>query len=103
MRNRVISMRGRRGIVPDGAIYIGGYVPAWMTHGAALPASKWANPYKIGRDGTRAEVIAKYHDWLLQQPDLLAVLPELVGFDLACWYAPEACHGGVLLELLSGL
>jgi Domain of unknown function (DUF4326) len=25
-----------------------------------LAASKWANPFKIGRDGTRAEVIAMY-------------------------------------------
>jgi hypothetical protein len=25
-----------------------------------IPKSKWANPFHIGRDGTRDEVIAKY-------------------------------------------
>jgi Domain of unknown function (DUF4326) len=44
-------------------------------------------------------VIAKYRQWLCDQPDLLAQLPELRGRDLVCWCAPEACHGDVLLEL----
>ena len=47
----------------------------------------------------RADVIAMYRRWLLQQPALLAALPELRGKDLMCWCAPEACHGDVLLEL----
>jgi Domain of unknown function (DUF4326) len=67
-----------------------------------LPASKWANPFKIVRDGTRDEVIEKYRDWLLGQPDLMAALPELRGKDLACWCAPKACHGDVLLRLANG-
>jgi hypothetical protein len=25
---------------------------------------KWGNPFVIGKDGTRAEVIAKYEAWL---------------------------------------
>jgi hypothetical protein len=29
----------------------------------------------------------------------MAALPELRGKDLACWCAPERCHGQVLLEL----
>ena len=52
-----------------------------------------------GRDGTREEVIAKYRAWLVQQPELMATLPELQGKDLACWCAPEPCHAEVLGEL----
>jgi Domain of unknown function (DUF4326) len=28
--------------------------------------SKWGNPFVIGRDGTRDEVIAKYRAWILR-------------------------------------
>ena len=61
--------------------------------------SKWGNPFVIGKDGTREEVIAKYRAWLLKQPALLATLPELKGKTLGCWCAPQACHGDVLAEL----
>jgi hypothetical protein len=62
--------------------------------------SKWGNPFKIGRDGTRNEVVAKYAAWIERQPELMAALPELVGKHLVCWCAPERCHADVLLELL---
>lgn len=61
--------------------------------------SKWGNPFRIGRDGTRAEVIAKYRAYLLGSPVLMAALPELRGKVLGCWCAPQACHGDVLAEL----
>ncbi len=60
--------------------------------------SKWGNPFAIGRDGTRDEVIAKYRAWLMQQPALLAQLPELRGKNLVCWCAPQRCHADVLVE-----
>jgi hypothetical protein len=92
---RVVNLRGRRGVVPEGAAYIGRAMPR-----IGLAASKWANPFKIGHDGSRDEVIAKYRAYLLQHPSLMAALPELRGKDLACWCAPERCHGDVLLELI---
>ena len=61
--------------------------------------SKWGNPFVIGRDGTREEVIARYEAWLLEQPELLAALPELEGKTLGCWCAPRPCHGDVLARL----
>jgi hypothetical protein len=68
------------------------------------PASKWANPFKIGEDGTREDVIAKYEAWLHQQPELLAALPELRGKTLLCWCKTgEACHGHVLARLVDEL
>lgn len=61
--------------------------------------SKWGNPFSIGRDGTREEVISKYRAWVVQQPQLLASLDELRGLVLGCWCAPEACHAEVLAEM----
>jgi hypothetical protein len=41
--------------------------------------SKWGNPFVIGRDGTRDQVIAKYRAWIGRQPSLMAALHELRG------------------------
>ena len=62
--------------------------------------SKWGNPFRAGTDGTRAEVIEKYREYILSEPELLAQLPELEGKVLACWCSPKPCHGDVLLDLL---
>lgn len=62
--------------------------------------SKWGNPFKIGKDGSREEVIQKYRHWILANPVLVAQLPtELKGKRLGCWCKPYACHGDVLVEL----
>jgi len=61
--------------------------------------SKWGNPFVIGRDGARDQVIAKYRAWLMSQPALIAELHELRGKNLVCWCAPERCHADVLAEL----
>jgi Domain of unknown function (DUF4326) len=61
--------------------------------------SKWGNPFAIGRDGTREQVIEKYRVWLLRQPALVACLPELRGQRLKCFCAPRACHGDILANL----
>jgi len=61
--------------------------------------SIWGNPFRIGPDGTRAEVIAKYRAWLQTQPHLLWLLPTLRGKVLGCYCAPQACHGDTLAEL----
>ena len=62
--------------------------------------SKWGNPFKVGEDGTRQEVIEKYRNWIQTQPDLLAELDTLKGKILGCWCKPKPCHGDVLVELL---
>jgi Domain of unknown function (DUF4326) len=61
--------------------------------------SKWGNPFVIGRDGSRDEVIAKYRTWIVRQPALMAALHELRGNNLVCWCAPELCHADMLIEL----
>jgi hypothetical protein len=70
----------------DNAVYVG-------------PPSIWGNPFVIGKDGSRAEVIDKYETWLMSQPQLLSKLHELHDKNLVCWCAPQACHADVLLRL----
>jgi hypothetical protein len=65
--------------------------------------SKWGNPFKIGPDGDRADVISRYRYWIEDQPELLAALPELKGRRLVCFCAPLPCHGDVLAELADAL
>ena len=62
--------------------------------------SKWGNPFRIGKDGSREDVIEKYRHWILANPSLMAHLrSELKGKTLGCWCKPNACHGDVLAEL----
>jgi len=61
--------------------------------------SKWGNPFKIGRDGTREEVIEKYRRFLLNNPELMSSLHEVRGKILGCWCKPLPCHGDVIAEL----
>ena len=62
--------------------------------------TRWGNPWRVGRDGTRAEVIARYRAdlWRRIRSGEIA-LEELAALDgcwLACWCDPEPCHGHVL-------
>ena len=62
--------------------------------------SKFGNPFSIGKDGTREDVIKKYREWIKTRPDLIAAAKiELRDKILACWCAPQACHADVLLEI----
>jgi len=74
--------------------------------GWRLPKSKWANPYKPGKDGTIDEVLEKYKEHILSQPVLIQALPELKGKILGCWCKKkghELCHGDVLVQLLENV
>ena len=60
--------------------------------------SKWGNPYKIGPDGSRAEVLSKYTEYIIHSQVIMDI-DELTGKTLGCWCKPLLCHGDVLLEL----
>lgn len=68
-------------------------------------SSNFCNPYKVGKDGTRIEVIEKYKKYIidkLNNDDVLKnMLIEMKGKNLGCWCHPEQCHGDVLLELIN--
>lgn len=78
-----------------------------------LARSPFANPYIIGRDGSRDDVIAKYRVYVQRCPDLLAAIPGLRGKVLGCWCAdvtsltlldvPYICHGQVICAIADGV
>lgn len=60
----------------------------------------WGNPFEIGKDGTREEVVQKYAEWLLAQPELVEkAKQELKGKVLGCWCSPKLCHGNILSQI----
>ena len=63
--------------------------------------SKWGNPFMVGRDGNREQVIRMYEIHVRRRPDLIAALPELISKRLGCYCSPEACHGDVIVKLLN--
>ena len=73
--------------------------------------SRWGNPFEIGRDGTRDEVVQKYRDWFLTGTESRKVgryivdpqtlrdrIHELRGSNLACCQPGLPCHADFLLE-----
>ena len=62
--------------------------------------TKWGNPFRVGQDGDRVDVIEKYRRWLwrkIQREELdLYELANLQGCDLGCHCRPLPCHGDVL-------
>lgn len=67
----------------------------------------WGNPFEIGKDGTRDEVIQKFREWILKEPLLMQEVSSLKGKILGCWCikhsgdfpVPYVCHGQVLVDL----
>lgn len=62
----------------------------------------WGNPFIIGRDGTRDEVIEKFRKYAIKKnkEDPNWIKP-LINKNLVCWCAPRKCHAEILLELAS--
>ncbi len=82
---RVLNKRTDK--IPPEAVYVG-------RHG------KWGNPFIVGEDGGRAEVISQYQVYICNRIAWRDVdITELKGKDLVCWCAPLPCHADVLLAL----
>lgn len=77
--------------IPEGAVYVG-------------RPSPFGNPFEIGKDGNRDEVIDKYREYFFDKikkslrfkKDVI----KLLGRDLVCWCAPLACHAQVIIDWL---
>ena len=73
------------GSAPDGSVAIG-------------RGSVWGNPFIIGPDGDREAVVSKFYHyakWRLErEPNWLE---PLRGKDLACYCAPQICHGDAII------
>lgn len=65
--------------------------------------SRFGNPFRLGPDGNREEVLLMYEVWLQTRPDLIqAACRELRGKVLGCWCDPFLCHGDVLSRIANG-
>lgn len=58
--------------------------------------SLYGNPYAIGRDGNRQNVLDKYTLHLINNPQLQKNLIQLRGKILGCWCKPKICHGDII-------
>ena len=69
--------------------------------GFGLKESIFHNPWVIGVDGTRTEVISKYAEYAAKNQKILDSLWLIDGMTLGCWcdFPKEDCHGRVLVEL----
>ena len=95
---RVVNVKTEGGL-PRGAVYVGRSNPAYR-----LGRSRFANPYRPGRDGDRREMLHLYADRLAGRPALLdAARHELAGRTLACWCVPAPCHASLLAYVADGL
>lgn len=84
-------------------VYIGRYNPKFGS-------SKWCNPFKMGVDGDRDEVLKKFSKYIKSNKELMAALPELKGKRLGCYCKPFdgfkgklLCHGQILAGLCDGI
>ncbi|MCT7957273.1 DUF4326 domain-containing protein [Laspinema palackyanum] len=84
-----------------------------------LAQSALANPFHIGKDGNREMVVEKYRHWLWAQikaglrGESNAAFAELImlakrtmrgeALELACYCAPLACHGDVIVKAIHWL
>ena len=85
--SRIVNLKREPDAVADGAVRID-------------RRTIWGNPFVVGRDGTRAQVIARYRAdlWRRIRAGEIALeeVAALNGRDLACHCAPLPCHGEVL-------
>ena len=66
--------------------------------------SLFGNPYRIGRNGNRKEVVKKYKIYFYKKirtnPKFKHAVLKLKGKRLGCFCWPSLCHGDVIVEYL---
>ena len=65
--------------------------------------SPFGNPFRIGDDGDRVQVLAKYRTYFkrrLTDQSFRDKVLSLKGKVLGCWCKPLLCHGDVIVEYL---
>ena len=86
-KQRVPKVYNKKKPYPQNCIYVG-------------RPTKFGNPFVIGQDGSREEVIEKFEQWVKSNPKLIKEIKDkLRGKDLVCFCAPLACHADVLLKI----
>ena len=95
MVKKVLNLRDSNYIIPENAVYIGRDNPKLGLKDIGL-----GNPFIIGRDGSRKDVIRKFRDLVYSSKKRRERIRQIVnGKSVVCWCAPEPCHGDVTLEI----
>lgn len=67
-------------------------------------SSPFGNPFHIGKDGDRQAVLQKYKQYFYRRceadPEFRRRVMALRGLRLACWCAPQPCHGMIIVEYI---
>lgn len=67
--------------------------------------SLWGNPFVIGRDGTREDVIDKYTKYLWRELKNGRITKEMLisldGKVLGCYCKPKSCHGDIIKKAVN--
>ena len=62
--------------------------------------SIFGNPFVMGKDGNRKEVIMKYRHYLIDKKNVLRAIYNLPkDAVLGCFCKPKACHGDIIMQL----
>lgn len=66
--------------------------------------SIFGNPFTIGKNGNREEVIEKYRDYFLNKINsnlqFKKAVEKLRGKVLGCWCYPKDCHARIIIDYL---
>jgi len=91
MKTKVVNIKGFDELLPKNLVKIG-------------RPSIFGNPFQIGKDGTRQEVIEKFkkymYDRLRIDPHFKLKVDKLKGHLLGCFCKPLPCHGDIYVEYL---
>lgn len=64
--------------------------------------SPYGNPFIIGENGTRKEVLAKFKEYFKHLSTSNLLLDDLNNKKIACWCSmDQSCHGDILIELFN--
>jgi hypothetical protein len=106
----VVANGKTTGFIGEDKIYIGRKNSKF-----SLSESPLANPFHIGKDGSRDKVIEKYRKWLFEQikNNNRVIMNELGKlaylhtqkkvYYLTCYCKPKSCHGDVILDCIKWL
>lgn len=62
--------------------------------------TKYGNPFRIGVDGNRKEVLEKFRNYLNENIQLQKDVMKLKGLILGCHCSPLDCHGDIIAEFI---
>jgi len=69
--------------------------------------SVFGNPFQIGKDGDRQQVVEKYKNYFYNKIHMDEIFKNQVltlkGKRLGCFCKPHACHGDIICEYLNNI